>query len=308
MSTLDLFSIGSWALYDHIFRLSQYPKNGDTVTMDMPIAALQNVYYGECSANIAAVASKLGVRSGLGMVVGGDFIESGYQCHLTGLGVDLRGVEIRSKETSGHNYIYFDRDGDGFCISHQGVASTQTDWKVPVEMIQQSRYIVLNESFSSYTLQAAKAGKEVGAQVVLNGMVATSGVLAKEFVSLANILFISHSELSDLLSLFQLSQPDQLIDMGLELVFATQGKQGSKVYSHSGVETVPVIQVENFVDPTGAGDSYAAGTLAGLIKGMKPVQAAQIGATVSSFIIQAWGCQTNLPDWDEVLERHKQNF
>lgn len=308
MQPMELFSIGSWAIYDHLFRLNQYPKNGDTVTLDMPITDLQKIYYGDCSANIAAVASKLGLKTGLAMVVGEDFISSGYQDHLTALGVDLRGVEIRQGETSGHNYLYFDRAGDGFCISHQGVAADQTNWLAPVNLIKQSKHVVLNEMFSQYTLESAKAAREAGACVVLNGMVASSGSLAKEFIRLADILFIAQSELSDLLALFQLSQPGHLIEMGLKFIFATQGKHGSRVYTRNGVETVPIVRVDKVLDTTGAGDSYTAGTLAGLIKGMLPTQAAQIGATVSSFIVQGWGCQTNLPTWDQVLERHQKNF
>lgn len=308
MPAFDLFSIGSWAIYDHLFRLSRYPKNGDTVTLDMPVTDIQKVYYGDCSANVAAASSRLGLATGLGMVVGDDFIRSGYQEHLIALGVDLHGVEIRLGEYSGHNYLYFDKAGDGFCISHQGLATDQSSWKAPVDLIRQSRVVVINEMFSSYTLDAARTARASGAQVVINGMVGSSGLLAVEFISLADILFIAQSELDDLLELLHFNQPEQLIDTGLNLIFATRGRHGCQIYSHEGVEKVPVVRVDRVIDPTGAGDSFAAGTLAGLVKGMKPFQAAQFGATVSSFVIQDWGCQTNLPTWEQVLERYNQHF
>ncbi len=308
MQTLDLFSIGSWAIYDHLFRLNRYPKNGDTVTLDMLVEDTQKIYFGDCSANVAAVAARLGVKSGLGMVVGQDFISSGYQQHLLDLGVDLEGVEIRPGEMSGHNYLYFDQSGDGFCISHQGLAEDQSGWLAPLDVIGRARYVVLSEMFSRYTLNAGRAARAAGAKVVLNGMVGTAGVLAKEFLSLADILFIAHSELNDLLALLGLERAEQLIDGGLELVFATQGKCGSRVYSKDGMEIVPIVHLEQVVDPTGAGDSYAAGSLCALIKGFPPAQAAHFGAAVSSFIIQAWGCQTNLPTWEQALERQFKNY
>lgn len=308
MPSLDLFSIGAWAIYDHLFRMSRYPKNGDTVTLDMSVENLQKFYYGDCSANVAAAASRLGLKTGLGMVVGEDFITTGYQDHLVGLGVDLQGVEIRPGECSGHNYLFFDGEGNGFCISHQGLASDQSGWRAPEEVIRRSKYVVLNEMFSTYTLEAAEIARSAGAQVAINGMVATSGPLAIEFITRADILFIAQSELSDLLALLQLRHPQQLLEMGLKQVFATQGKQGSRIYTSSGVETVPIVPAEKIVDTTGAGDSYCAGTLAGLIKGMTPTQAAQVGATVSSFIIEAWGCQTNLPTWEQVMNRYQTHF
>ncbi len=299
----DLLSIGAWAIYDHLYKLSIYPQNGDTVTLDMPIEALERVYYGDCSANIAAVAAKLGVSSALAMVVGEDFSSSGYKKHLSGLGVDISAVEVRVGQRSGHNYLYFDSNGDGFCISHQGVAAVQSSWVIPENQIRQATYVVINEKFSEYTLASAHLAKQSGANVVLNGMVASAGNLAIEFIQLADILFIAESELSNLLTILNLSSPVQLVQKYLKVVFATQGKKGSLVYTPNAVIPVAPVLVEDVVDTTGAGDGFAAGTLAALIKGFSPSEAAQIGATVSSFVIQAWGCQTNLPAWDEMMQR-----
>lgn len=309
MPAFDLFSIGSWAPFDHIFKMARYPQNGDTVALDMPVERVQKYYYGDCSANIAAVAGRLGLKAGLGMVVGEDFDASGYRDHLSGLGVDLSGVEVVSGKASGHNYLFFDARGDGFCISHLGLAARQADWQAPLDLIRSSRYVVINEMFSNYTLQAARMAHASGATVAINGMVGTAGGLAEEFIRNADILFIAQKELSNLLALLKLDHPQHLFDLGLSLLFATQGAKGSRVVRRDDSTDVPIVKVNDVIDPTGAGDSYTAGTLAGLIKGFEPGVAAQMGATVSSFIIQDWGCQTNLPTWDQVLERHqRQNW
>ena len=78
MTTLDLFSIGSWTLFDHLLRMERLPRDGETVPLDMPDTELNAVHFGDCSANIAAAAGQLGLRAGLGMVVGEDFETSGY--------------------------------------------------------------------------------------------------------------------------------------------------------------------------------------------------------------------------------------
>ena len=58
--TLDLFCIGSWTIFDHIFRLAQSPQEGQTVKLDMPIERLHQLYFGDCSANVAAAAANTG--------------------------------------------------------------------------------------------------------------------------------------------------------------------------------------------------------------------------------------------------------
>ena len=45
------------------------------------------------------------------------------------------------------------------------------------------------------------------------------------------------------------------------------------------------------VDPTGAGDSFAAGFLYGLASGSSPVEAAQLGAAVASVVVEEEGAK-----------------
>jgi len=53
---LDLFSIGSWTIFDHLMRMERLPQEGETLPLAMPIEAMERVHFGDCSANIAAVA------------------------------------------------------------------------------------------------------------------------------------------------------------------------------------------------------------------------------------------------------------
>jgi sugar/nucleoside kinase (ribokinase family) len=308
MTDLDLFAIGSWTIFDHIFKLSAYPSPGDTVTLNMPVERLDATYYGECSANVAAVAAKLGLKSGLGMVVGDDFVKSGYQPHLLELGVYLAGVEIIQDRRSGHSYLYFDANGDGFCISHLGIAENQASWQVPKAIITSARTVVINESFSPYTLAAIKLAKDAGALTAINGMVGTAGDQAQAYLEQTDILFISESELAMLLSDLGIDDIAGLQSLGPKKVFTTLGARGSRVYVGDTIIDVTAVPAAQVVDPTGAGDAYVAGTLTGLLKGLPVRQAARVGATVSSFVVEKWGCQTNLPAWHAVQQRYEQFF
>src|SRR2546430_4802311 len=100
---LEVFSVGSGTLFDHIFRMDHYPASGETVLVHASVDQGGMIYFGECSANIAVAAASLGLTTGLGMVVGDDFVDSGYQAKLTAMNVDISTVQIISGRSSGNN-------------------------------------------------------------------------------------------------------------------------------------------------------------------------------------------------------------
>ena len=83
---------------------------------------------------------------------------------------------------------------------------------------------------------------------------------------------------------------DKLIS-NIPIVACTFGKNGADVYidgkgSHVGV--YPATEK----DPTGAGDSFAAGFLYGLALGRDPLDAARLGAATASIVVEAVGASS----------------
>lgn len=308
MKQLQLFSIGSWTIFDHLLRMKALPKDGETVSLDMPMDEVEAIHFGDCSANIAAVAGALGMRVGLGMVVGDDFESSGYADHLRKNGVDLTGTEVIAGARSGHSFNFFDAANGGFCVSHLGVAEKQDDWKAPLAEIERAQAVVISEMFSIYTLEAIEHGRKSGALTAINGMVATAGELAPRFLAATDVLFLSRGEADALMAALGVETPAGILNHGPRLVIVTRGSLGSSWYSAEGEETMPSVAPETFVDSTGAGDSFVAATLCGLTQGLSHADAAGLGATVASFIIEKWGCQSNMPNLQQAADRFAASF
>ena len=308
MKTLELFSIGSWTIFDHLLRMKRLPRDGETVPLDMPMEEVEAIHFGDCSANIAAVAGALGMKVGLGMVVGDDFNTSGYADHMIRNGVDLGGVEVIAGARSGHSFNFFDAANGGFCVSHLGVAEKQDEWRAPLEEIERSGAVVISEMFSGYTLEAIEHGRRTGALTAINGMVATAGALAPRFLAATEILFLSRGEADELMRALSAASPADILAHGPRLVVVTRGGEGSAWYSAAGRQDMPAVKPAAFVDSTGAGDSFVAGALKGLVAGQSHETAARIGANVASFVIEKWGCQSNLPSLAQVAERFEANF
>jgi len=85
------------------------------------------------------------------------------------------------------------------------------------------------------------------------------------------------------------------------------GKDGSVLHEGGHTSCIPVFQV-NLADPTGAGDAYRAGFLTAYYRGYDPLTSCKIGTTTASFAVEKTGCQTNLPDWEQMKARYGNSF
>jgi adenosine kinase len=76
-------------------------------------------------------------------------------------------------------------------------------------------------------------------------------------------------------------------------VIVTYGSKGSRIYTPEHIYQIKAIKVKKPIDPTGAGDAYRAGLLAGLADNFSLEQCGALGATVASFAIGQYGTQAH---------------
>ncbi len=74
-------------------------------------------------------------------------------------------------------------------------------------------------------------------------------------------------------------------------VIVTRGELGSQVFTREGELTIPAIRPAKVLDPTGAGDSYRGGLIAGLARGLSLERAARMGSACASFCLECYGTQ-----------------
>jgi len=115
------------------------------------------------------------------------------------------------------------------------------------------------------------------------------------------ILFGNHHEIERILNALNVDL-DGLREIGPKIIVKTCGAKGSEIYSSEDKIVIDAIKREA-VDPTGAGDSYRAGFLSRFLNGESLEESAKFASSVSSFIVEHQGCQTNMPSFDDAFER-----
>lgn len=94
-----------------------------------------------------------------------------------------------------------------------------------------------------------------------------------------------------------------LADLNKELVVCTKGEKGSEAYIDGKKTDIPAIEPKKVVDPTGAGDAYRAGFYAGMFRRHSIEESLLIASSTASFVVEEYGALSNIPTWDQVMER-----
>ena len=88
----DLLAIGHTA-FDYILQVNEFPQPNSSTSINK-----MKTLFGGAAANVAVVASSLGLTSSLVSAVGNDFIGSKYQNKLKDLGIDIGNMIVIEDE------------------------------------------------------------------------------------------------------------------------------------------------------------------------------------------------------------------
>ena len=264
-----------------------------------------HIRYGGTGANIAMASARLGTPVSLASFIGSDFPEE-YWERMESAGIDLSGV-IRKEGKSPRVWIINTPDGQmGFV--YQGVMEHMNEYEILYGPAMDSVWVHLSTGKPSYYYRIGKEAKSAGKRMGFDPSQEIHYVYSPEslrkMLSISDIFFCNESELSKAMAMLSIKDESELLDY-VPVIVNTMGGEGSRIISDKGVEIVPAISPERFIDPTGAGDSYRAGFYTGLYHGLNMYESGLLASAVSSFVIENPGAQDYLPTLDMVRERLK---
>jgi adenosine kinase len=89
------------------------------------------------------------------------------------------------------------------------------------------------------------------------------------------------------------------------VVVTTRGRHGSRLSTRDGTVEVPAAPAARVVDPTGAGDAYRSGLLAGLLRGLDLERAGRIASVAASYVIEQTGTVEHRYSLDDLAARYE---
>ena len=93
-----------------------------------------------------------------------------------------------------------------------------------------------------------------------------------------------------------------------EIVVTTFGRQGSRITTRDGAVDVPAAPARRELDPTGAGDAYRSGLVAGLLRGLDLYSAGCVGSLAATHAVEHVGTIEHSFTREEFCARHRDAF
>ncbi len=255
------------------------PKAGETVT-----GAVFSRHPGGKGANQALAARRLGVEVALVARVGRDALAEEALALLRAGGVDLAGIAVDATAATGVALICVDPHGENQITVAPGANAT---FAPELLVLPPADAVVCQLEVRPPTV--ARAAALTGGFFCVN--LAPAAPVDASLLARADLIVVNETEAAFY---------GEALRTVPGLVALTLGGQGAKLL-RGGAEiaqaTAPPVDV---VDTTGAGDTFVAALVVGLLEGMTPEAALRFACAAGACAVTKAGAQSSLPSRAEV--------
>lgn len=257
--------------------------------------------FGGAAGNFCTVCAKLSHKSALFSLVGEDFRGSAYERNLRKIGVDLTNLRVIKGSKTARAFMFNDSKGRQIAFFYWGAAGLFSKTSIPDLKMGKNDILHLANGDPHFISRLAKRYPGVSFDPGYD-IHAYHREELEEVLKNTKILTCNEFEIKRILQLLRMRRREELFSFPLEYIVVTYGGKGSSLTTREQHFEVPVVKAK-LADPTGAGDSFRAAFLVALLKGEELEMCLKIASSVSSFIVEKDGAQTNIPTWNQAIAR-----
>jgi adenosine kinase len=93
-----------------------------------------------------------------------------------------------------------------------------------------------------------------------------------------------------------------------QATIVTLGAAGSTIYADAREHHIPAVPPEILAEPTGVGDAYRAGIIAGMLRGFPWETTGRIAALAATYVLEQFGTQNHAYTLDQFVARYRRAF
>ncbi|WP_052852521.1 carbohydrate kinase family protein [Streptomyces avicenniae] len=280
------------------------PGSLDTVSLSFLVDDLE-IRRGGVAANITFGLGLLGYTPVLVGAAGPDFAD--YGAWLRGHGVDTDSVRVSRTRHTARFMCTTDTDQNQIAVFYAGAMSEARDIALSDVAARTGGLdlVLVAPDDPAAMLRHTAESRELGIPRAADPSQQLARLDAEEvrrLVGGARLLFTNAYEAALLMERTGWSERQVLDRVGTWIV--TRGEAGATVRAAGAPTlTVPAVPARHVIDPTGGGDAFRAGYLAGLGRGLAPERAAQVGSALATTVLETVGTQEYKLDPAEFAAR-----
>jgi len=307
---MDILLTGSVA-YDYLmtfpghFREHILPERLESISLSFLVDGMTK-QRGGIAPNIAYSMALLGEKPRVMATVGEDF--SDYRNWLESQGVDTSLMEVIPGEFTASFFATTDRISAQIASFYPG-AMAHSALQSLKSLDAKPELVVVSPSSPEAMMKFPAESKELGipylydpSQQVLR---LEGSELARDMEG-AQFLFCNDYEFG-LISKKTGWSLDQTLDH-VKVLVITRGKDGADLYMGGDSVHIPTVPEDEIVDPTGVGDAFRGGFLAGYSRGFGWKLCGEIGSLAAVYCLEQRGPQSHSYTREEFISRFRRHF
>ncbi|APE23089.1 MULTISPECIES: carbohydrate kinase family protein [Streptomyces] len=265
---------------------------------------------GGVAANIAFGLGVLGLRPALVGAVGADF--EPYRVWLKDHGVDTDSVRVSESLHTARFVCTTDRAQNQIATFYAGAMAEarEIDLRSVVARTGRLELVLVSPDDPEAMLRHTRTCRDLGIPFAADPsqqLARLDGEQVRELVDGARFLFTNEYETALLLEKTGWTEADVLRRVGTWVT--THGEAGVRIRGEGREPlAVPAVQVAAVVDPTGVGDAFRSGFLAGWLWGVPERCAAQLGCAVAATVLDYVGTQEYRLHREPLLDRIRTTY
>lgn len=261
--------------------------------------------FGGCAGNIAYNLKLLNGDPLIMATVGKDGDD--YLGRLDKLGISRRCIRTISDSYTAQAFITTDADNNQITAFHPGAMGSSHLNKI--SDAGKVKLAIVAPDGRDGMIEHARDCAELGVPFIFDpgqGLPMFSGEELKHFIELATYVAVNDYEAELLTERTGLSL-EQVAERVSALV-VTRGEQGAEIYTSNGRFDIPVVRVDQVVDPTGCGDAFRAGMLYGLTNDMDWMTIGRLSSLMGAIKIASQGGQNHVLTREDIEVRFEKEF
>jgi adenosine kinase len=275
----------------------------DQVSLSFLVEDLQ-IRRGGVAANIAFGLANLGLRPLLVAAVGEDFVD--YRSWLARHGVDCGGIRVSELLHTARFICTTDTHQAQIASFYAGAMSEAREIELgPLAAQEPLDLVVVGPNDPEAMLRHTEECRNCGIPFTADPsqqLAWSDGPVIRRLIDGADYLFSNDYEAALIHQKTGWTDGDVLARVGVRVT--THGKNGVVIQRRGHEDLrVAVVPAERVADPTGVGDGFRAGFLAGLAWGLPLERCAQVGCQLATLVLETVGTQEYVLDHANFLAR-----